>query len=346
MTVVRALGRAALAVLALGASGCAEPPAAPVPRRGLGVGTVARVGDEAVGGALVTAIATRQRIAIGEALDRAIFDALLSAEARRSAESAAPGVVWAIEAELGHHVLRELWLRARATPPTADELGEATERHWIDLARPEGFRVVHAVVMARQGEVDDATRRRARELAALVREKLEPVAERVRAMVPPEYSEEERFSSSRGRGKDRAVPLVQDAVRDVPRGKLEVRVEELCPVSADGWHIDRDSNAALDQRFARAAASLERRGDLSPVVETDWGMHVIVLLGRTEPLALPEAARRARLQDEIWQSRAARAKKELLAKLAATARVEVMLNADALLEQVSVAPAQTEGGGG
>jgi len=73
---------------------------------------------------------------------------------------------------------------------------------------------------------------------------------------------------------------------------------------------------------------------VSPVVQSPYGYHVILLLERIAGTSVPREERRARVRDEIMTARAHRAKEDLLAKLRASASISK--STDALLAVVPV----------
>nr|AYC79779.1 SurA N-terminal domain protein [uncultured bacterium] len=82
--------------------------------------------------------------------------------------------------------------------------------------------------------------------------------------------------------------------------RLPHRVEMLPAFDREG-HYGRGD---MVRPFADAAAQLENPGDLSPVVETPFGYHVIVLVAREPALEAPEESVRAAVRTELlWRLR-------------------------------------------
>jgi len=81
--------RAGAALLILGAAACSESVAPPPAQRALGGEVVARAGGEEVGVDTVRRVSSAQAITPREALDRAIFDAVLAAEAKQKLSAGA-----------------------------------------------------------------------------------------------------------------------------------------------------------------------------------------------------------------------------------------------------------------
>jgi hypothetical protein len=324
-----------LVLVMLGA--CAEPSGgAPPDRRGtLRAGVVARVGDAEIASDTVARIALAQGVTAPEALDRAVRDALLAAGARSGLGA---GELASIESRvLARAVLRALWQEAQGAPIGDAELADATDRQFIWYDRPRGFRTLHAVV-----EVDEAAPaelgERARALADAIAAAVAPVAEQARATSAPERSEEQMFGPEGPR--DPVEQPFRDAVASVDRAGLTVTVEALPPATAEGRLMAVGSDIGLDPAYARAAAELTRRGELSGVARSAVGFHVILLLEITPEKRVPADERRAVLRDDIHRRRASDARRELLERLRAEGRVAIEARADALLDLLRVeAPA-------
>ena len=128
------------------------------------------------------------------------------------------------------------------------------------------------------------------------------------------------------------------------RGDLEVVVEALKPVSADGRVVDVEHPAESQTfvaPFARAASHLTHPGQKSGVVSTEFGFHTMMLLERTAPQVVSLDERRRLLQAEIFRERARRLKKELVQRIHASVATSVTRSADALLSTVEVGGHET-----
>lgn len=304
-----AIHRAAPLVALLAAIGCSSAPTS-IPNATsseLGDGIAARVGPLDVPVALVASIASAQHLSLADAREAATHDALFALHARARGLDETLDARAAIRGRLARARLAAIASEARQSPPTDTEVDEGTVAHFLDLDRPEGFRVVHAVAMFPKGA------------DAAVKQRVRGVAERV-ARVVAGAPDADAF-------RTRAEAVEHEGI--------ELRVESLEPVAADG-RVLVPGGGAYELPFARAAARLSSVGELSPVVETSFGQHVLMLLERTPPRHVPLEERRRLLADEIVTVRERRAAKALLDELHAAHPVTVERSADALLASVPV----------
>ena len=218
--------------------------AGPTPQEAdLGGDLVATVGERTIGRALVERVAAEQGLSPKQALDALVRDALLA-----SAYSRSPGHLHAVRAArrsaLAREMLQELRREAEAQgPPTDAEVQERTAKQWVDLDRPEATVTQHALVRVTSSE---------QEGAALA------VAKAIRNAVA---------SASSADDFDRLA-------RAVPSGGLEVILERLPAVTADGRVVKLDDlsrgPSALEAAYASAAASLTGAGAVSEPVRSSW----------------------------------------------------------------------------
>jgi peptidyl-prolyl cis-trans isomerase C len=286
----------------------------------------ARVGDTSVSAAAVARIAAAQQISTERARDAAIRDALLANEALALGIGSEPSIQVATSAAFARHLLVELYGSAETQGPvTDDELRDATALHWVDLDRPPAYRTVHALVRLDDKAGGD-TRSKAQALADAIHRAVAPVAEQARSI-----------STGPNPGQPgSADPLVASFTKSatsVPAEGLQVIVEPLPPMTADGRGLD-EQNSTFDKKFAQAAAALDQRGALSEVTPSPFGLHVIMLLDRIEPKVVPAEERRRLVHDEVIAGRARAAKEKLLDRLRSGAAIE--RNADSLLALVPI----------
>jgi peptidyl-prolyl cis-trans isomerase C len=307
---IRALA-VSLVLFACSTSPEAAPTAAPPSNTTLPAGVVADVGSVAIRVESVAAVASARQIAPREALDREIRDALFANGALREHLDEHLVARAALRSVLARAELEALKKEASQTEPTDAEVAEATARHFARLDRPEAFRVVHAVVRISEN-ADAPQKARARALA-------ERIAEHV-----AKADDEAEFKS---------------AAEAVDKGGLEVTIESLPPVAADGRIVDVDhpgEDNTFVLPFARAASHLAHPGQKSGIVATEHGYHTLMLLERTPPLTVPLEDRRHLLRDEILTQRAKKLLAELLSRIKSTLATNVERSADALLLTVNV----------
>ncbi|HMI89507.1 MAG TPA: peptidyl-prolyl cis-trans isomerase [Polyangiaceae bacterium] len=292
---------------------CSSPEPAPPAARAsaLRPGIVASVGDLDIGTESVARIAAHAEISPRLALEREITDTLFASAALRDRYDETPDVQAAVRARLARAVLRDLYDDAQQSEPSDAEIAAATARHFVELDRPEAFRVVHALVKLPE-KADAAITARARSLAERLSEQL------------AQAKDEQDF------GTRAEAPL--------DRGDLEVVVETLKPVAADGRIVDAAHPSPASDTyvpaFARAASRLTEPGQKSGIVATEFGFHVLMLLERLPPKTVPLDERKRLLHDEIVSERARRLKAELLARLAAATPASVERSAEAVLATV------------
>jgi peptidyl-prolyl cis-trans isomerase C len=306
---------AALALLACSNSPSATTTAPPPTTSTLPAGVVADVGSIAIGAQSVAAVASARQIPPRDALDREIRDALFASAALRADLDQHPATRAALRGALARATLESLKQEAAQADPTDAEIDEGTRRHFVELDRPEGYRVTHVVVRVAE-TADAASKARAKALA-------ERIAERV--------------ASVGGEADFKA------AAESVDRGGLEVMVQSLPVFAADGRVLDERAlnDPPMVLPFARAASHLAHAGQKSGVVATEFGYHVIMLLERTPALSVPFEERKIRLRDEIIKLRARKLKEELLSRIKSTLATNVERSADALLSTVDVVAHET-----
>jgi peptidyl-prolyl cis-trans isomerase C len=303
---------ASFVLLACSTSPEAAPSAPPPSTSTLPPGVVADVGSMAIRVETVAAVASARQVAPRDALEREIRDAVFASGALREGLDQDPGARAALRGALARATLEALKKEAAQTEPTDAEVADATQRHYVDLDRPEAFRVIHAVVRVSE-DADAALKSRAKSVA-------ERIAERV------------------ARSNDEAE--FRTAAESVDRDGLEVVVQTLPPVAADGRVVDVDhpgSGQPFALPFAQAASRLAHPGQKSGVVATEFGFHTMMLLERTPSRSVPLDERRRILRDEILTERARKLKDDLLSRTKSTLATNVERSADALLSTVNVA---------
>jgi hypothetical protein len=260
----------------------------------LPAGALAMVGNNVITEDRVAAVARAENIAPVDAARLEVRDALFASGALARGFADAPAVRAAVRGRLARANLADLYALALREEPSDAEVAEGTARHFVDLDRPESFRVIHAVVT-----VDE-------QADALARAKARALAERISERVAKAATAED-FR--------RAVESVAD------RDGIQVIVEELKPVAADGRVIDlqhgSQTPATFVAPFASAAARLRNPGQKSGVVSTRFGFHVIMLLEKIPAHTVSLEERRASLRGELSSERAKQKRAELVTQLRA-----------------------------
>jgi hypothetical protein len=307
----------------------------------LGPSVVARVGAEDISAFTVGRVAFAQRIPIGAARDLALRDALLAQGAVERSLGEREGARAAARAVLARRLLRGVLAEASQAALTDEEVLAARKRRWLDVDRPEGARVVHAVVRIAEGALEPE-KASAMARAAAIRAAVLPLSDEAGAYPSP-------GATPVGKPGPAAVDPLSEAFRRAmapfvsgvdadagvagARGASGVVVEDLPPVAADG-RLLIPTGEGLDADFARGASALTRRGEVSPVVLTRYGVHVMLLLERTPKSELAGEALRAAVRDDVVASRARVAEDQLLAGL--RRRVSLASDVGALLAEVQV----------
>lgn len=201
-------------------------------------------------------------------------------------------------------------------PITAREVDELTRARWVELSRPRSVRTAHAVALPRAPEHRDAARALAERMKDAVEGIVDPneFADRVRAV------DEEHGSPT----------------------AVEVRVEALPPVAEDGRTVpvdvlDEGAPPQLVPEYARAANDLQTPGAQSPVVETDYGFHVLLALEIVPEVRVAPADLRGLVHDEALSLRARPERTRLVEELREKTPIEVARNAMELTRLVGEA---------
>jgi len=129
-----------------------------------------------------------------------------------------------------------------------------------------------------------------------------------------------------------------------PSEGLQIRAERLPYVTADGRVLVRTESGFAAQRggfdvdFAKAANAIAQVGQLSPVVKTSFGYHVILLEERLPAVSTPAPELQALLGPEVLARRGSKQRRELIDKLRAAVVVQTERASDDLTAKVKVSP--------
>lgn len=279
--------RAGALALALAACGPSAPPNTAVEDTSP---VVARVGDEVVRAAEVTATARALGLEARPALERAIETRLLAQEARRRGLDvpwARDSAAWQARVQL----LLQRSVEARFAPasvprPLIDQMLAARA---IELS--PGERMVAAHFLARLPEhPTEAQETAARTLAETFRTRLLAVAS----------------------NPDRAQ--FEAASRGLPAG--ETRLEDLAPFDREG-HFDGPGfePGAYVPEFVRGAWALTPEAPVSPPVRSPFGYHVILRREVLPAAPRPAAEQEAIVRQDVAAEARVRALQELLERV-------------------------------
>jgi hypothetical protein len=234
---------------------------------------IARIGNETITDVEVQTVARTEGIRDPRAaLDRAIELRLLAREALRRGLDRDPLVTdLARRAEIQALLAHTIEAEHRLDNLPADDLRAGMRLRGFNLAHGELWRTIHALVMVPH----DATPARRAELRA----RAEALHAALAALPPP------RLDAFRA--------TATASLRGVPS-----RIEDLPGIDREGRFAQGDMAPA----FTAAAVQLEHPGEISPVVETEFGYHVIMLVAREPPLERPlEEVRAIVSQELLWR---------------------------------------------
>lgn len=300
---------AVLAVLAVACSSQRDAPRA-AEVTSLPAGVAARVADDDIAADLVRAVAQRQGVSLDAARERLVADALFAAHARGALRGS--GFVESAErSALARAVLEEIRREAeQAGPPSDAEVEEVTQLRWMDFARPVLVRTTHVVVLDDAPQKSEATRR----VAERLREALVGVADGA---------------------------AFEAKLKGIDAEGLKTKVEHLPPVAPDGRLADPKQPPgaevmSLEAEFAKAAHAVAEVPGLSPVVETRYGLHVILAEERIPEKTVPLEERRVVLAKEIVDRRARKRHQQILEDVNRTAPVMLDRSTNDLLARVQV----------
>jgi peptidyl-prolyl cis-trans isomerase C len=133
----------------------------------------------------------------------------------------------------------------------------------------------------------------------------------------------------------------RERARELSGGPISLKVERLPPVTPDGRTFDPDGvhpDGQFDAAFAAAAHAIAAAGQHSPVVETRFGFHVILLEERLPAQQPPFDERRELLEPEVVARRARSKIDALVATLRRDTELEASRSVDELTAAVVMDP--------
>ena len=227
---------------------------------------------------------------------------LLAQEGLRQGLQNDPEVIEMVKKTLAQRTLQQN-LEKNAPQPTEDEVKAWYDSHQADYERPETIQVQDLFLSA---DAADAAKRKGRSAEA---EKLRGKAKALKPDDEPGFAALVKASSD-----DALTKQVGGDLRAMPLGDLEARY------GAD---------------VARAAKALQTPGEISPVVATDKGFHVLRLKARTPGRILPLEEVKMQIRNRLYSERRTAASDELMKRL----KTESGFTLDeAALAQVAPAP--------
>jgi peptidyl-prolyl cis-trans isomerase C len=207
---------------------------------------------------------------------------LLAREAVHQGLQNDPEVVETVKKALAQRML-QVTLEKNAQQPTDDEVKAWYDAHQADYARPETVQVQDLFLSA---DAKDAAKRKARSAEA---EKLRAKAKALKPEDEPGFAALVKASSD-----DALTKQMGGDLRPMPLADLEAR---------------------QGPEVAKAAKALQTPGELSPVVATDKGFHVLRLKAKTPAHTLPLEEVKSQIRNRLFSERRTAASDELLKRL-------------------------------
>ena len=274
--------RVTLAVIIAGTVSCSEPhdsAQSTIAQKALGGGVVARAGAVELPATLVADVATARRVSPREATMLLVDDALLAQAARAAKLDADLHNVAKVRAAQARLALDHLLAVQDRTPATDQQVGDLTKELWAQVDRGEARRVTHAIVMAAKVEknrtVPDSPEGNARRQA---------LAERIHAAVRDA----------------KTVTEFGSLASAIPTDGLEVKVEGLPAIVEDGRALD---DTPFDPAFTAGVFAVPEGQQVSPVVKSDFGWHIVYVTERMPAVHVPFEERRARATKVLVEKR-------------------------------------------
>ncbi|HZJ52623.1 MAG TPA: peptidylprolyl isomerase, partial [Myxococcaceae bacterium] len=227
---------------------------------------------------------------------------LLAREGVRQGLQNEPDVLETVKKALAQKTLQQA-LEKNAPQPTDEEVKAWYDSHQADYQRPETIQVQDLFLSA---DAQDAAKRKARAAEA------EKLRAKARALKP---EDEQGFSALVKASSDDALTKNMGGdLRPMPAADLEAR---------------------FGTEVGQAARSLQATGDISPVVATGKGFHLLRLKARTPARVVPLDEVKPQIRNRLYSERRTAASDELLKRLKSEAGYTLD---EAALAQIAPAP--------
>ena len=230
---------------------------------------------------------------------------LLAREGIRQGLQSDPDVVETVKKVLAQKTLQQT-LEKNAPQPTEDEVKAWYEGHQADYQRPELVQVQDLFLTA---DSKDAAKRKGRASEA---DKLRAKAKTLKPEDEPGFSALVKASSD-----DALTKQMGGDLRPMPLADLESR---------------------QGPEVATAAKALQTPGEISPVIATDKGFHVLRLKAKAPAHTLPLEEVKSQIRNRLYSERRTAASDELLKRLKADSSFTLDEAALAELAPAPVAP--------
>lgn len=256
-------------------------------------GSVASCAGKMIFSATVSTTVAAQKISARQAIEFLAQDARFAAEAESRGIQASHQVVFAKKA-LAVRLLLEQLKKQDSAPVTKEEIQSIRKDRWLDFDRPEGARVIHAVVLGDS-------------LQAL------KIAEAISAATigvktPSDF---------------------ESKAKTVEHGDIEVRIENLPMMSKDGKSLEKDGGS-FDSTFAEAALALKTSGEISPIIKTSFGYHLIFLIEHSDAVHPSDEELAQIAREELLSRRWHQEERKQIASLRAQQEILIARNAEEL----------------
>lgn len=225
---------------------------------------------------------------------------LLAREGIRQGLQNDPEVQETVRKALAQKTLQQT-LEKNAPQPSDEEVKAWYDAHQADYQRPETVQVQDLFL---NSDAHDAAKRKARSAEA------EKLRARARALKP---DDEQGFAALvKASSDDALTKQIGGDLRPMPLADLEAR---------------------YGAEVAQAAKALQNPGDISPVVATEKGFHVLRLKARTPARTLPLDETKVQIRNRLYSERRTAASDELMKRLKTDANFTLD---EAALAQIAV----------